>query len=305
MNKIRIFLAIVIASALCAAGGAEALPEYAERTNQGCMACHKSEEGGELIEEGLVFAASGYVWPPEGGYRVISPLPGPAKALTGFLHFVAGFMWFGTILYVHIVLRPAYAAKGLPRSEVRIGLISMIVAGLTGVVLTLAKVRGFEVLTGTHWGQVLSVKIALYAYMVFSALFVAFFIGPRLRSAPSHSRVPADGVYDPRTLAAFDGKDGKPMLIAHEGAVYDVSASPLWSKGEHFRHKPGGDHTESIVRAPHGPEKLEKVKKVGTYDPSRIPPKTPTQKLFFAIAYTNLAMVFVVLLTVAYWRWGM
>lgn len=304
MNKIRFVIALVVTAALGLPGAAHALPEYAERTNQGCLACHKSEEGGELVEEGLTFAASGYVWPPSGGYRVISALPGPVKALTGFLHFVAGFMWFGTILYVHIVLRPAYAAKGLPKAEVRIGLISMIVAGLTGLALTLAKVRGFDVLTDTHWGRVLSVKIALYAYMALSAAFVAFFIGPRLRSAPARPPVPADGVYDPRTLAAFDGTDGKPMLIAHEGAVYDVGASPLWSKGDHFRHKPGEDHTDSIARAPHGVEKLDNVKKVGTYDPSRLPPKTPTQKLFFAIAYTNLAMVFVVLLTVAYWRWG-
>jgi len=24
-------------------------------------------------------------------------------------------MWFGTILYVHLLLKPAYAARGLPR----------------------------------------------------------------------------------------------------------------------------------------------------------------------------------------------
>ena len=32
-------------------------------------------------------------------------------------------------------------------------------------------------------------------------------------------------------LLSFNGKDGKPVYIAFQGRVYDVSKSPLWSKG--------------------------------------------------------------------------
>ncbi len=88
---------------------ASAMPEYTEKTRQGCKTCHKTEDGGELRDIGLEYSASGYVWPPQGGYRAIAPLGKGLRSIIGFLHIMAGFMWFGAILYVHIVLRPAYA----------------------------------------------------------------------------------------------------------------------------------------------------------------------------------------------------
>ena len=40
---------------------AQATPEFAERTEQGCLTCHVDPEEGSLLKTGLEFAASGYV----------------------------------------------------------------------------------------------------------------------------------------------------------------------------------------------------------------------------------------------------
>ena len=65
-------------------------------------------------------------------------------------------------------------------------------------------------------------------------------------------------------LVTFNGKDGHPVCIAFEGKVYDVSKSPLWSKGLHMnRHASGKDLSGQISAAPHGPEVLERYPQVG------------------------------------------
>ena len=65
-------------------------------------------------------------------------------------------------------------------------------------------------------------------------------------------------------LLSFNGKDGKPVYISFQGKIYDVSKSPLWSKGLHMnRHPSGSDLTGAISAAPHGPEVLERYPQVG------------------------------------------
>ncbi|OGP58440.1 MAG: hypothetical protein A2162_07725 [Deltaproteobacteria bacterium RBG_13_52_11b] len=66
-------------------------------------------------------------------------------------------------------------------------------------------------------------------------------------------------------LATFDGKEGRPVYIAFEGRVYDVSNSPLWETGLHMnRHPSGKDLTADISAAPHGPEVLERYPQIGS-----------------------------------------
>jgi predicted heme/steroid binding protein/uncharacterized membrane protein len=66
-------------------------------------------------------------------------------------------------------------------------------------------------------------------------------------------------------FVTFNGKDGKPVYIAFEGKVYDVSKSPLWSSGLHMnRHPPGKNLTGEISAAPHGTEVFERYPQVGT-----------------------------------------
>ena len=281
-----------------------ATPEFSERTAQSCRTCHLDEDGGELAFKGLEFAASGYVWPPQGGYRLLGPIRKKVRFLIGLFHIVAAFIWFGTILYVHLMLRPAYAIKGLPRGEVALGMVSMLVVGASGVLLTISRIRSLDVLVRSPWGIILTVKIALYLVMVSSALVVVVFVGPRLKKRRPTPQRPKDGVYGPEGLSAFDGKEGRPAFIALGGNVYDVSELKLWAGGAHMKHLAGTDLTDAIGRAPHGEEKLEAAKVTGAYDASSHTVLTASQKAFYVVAYMNLTIVFIVLGTIAFWRWG-
>lgn len=70
--------------------------------------------------------------------------------------------------------------------------------------------------------------------------------------------------FDLEELAAFDGREGRPVYIVHAGKVYDVSQSKLWKDGVHMRrHKAGADLTADIQAAPHGPEMLDRYPQVG------------------------------------------
>jgi predicted heme/steroid binding protein/uncharacterized membrane protein len=74
--------------------------------------------------------------------------------------------------------------------------------------------------------------------------------------------------FTPAELAAFDGREGRPVYIAHQGKVYDVSGSRLWRGGLHMRrHNAGTELTADIQAAPHGVEVLERFPQVGVLQP--------------------------------------
>ena len=82
-------------------------------------------------------------------------------------------------LYVHLILKPAYAAHGLPIGEVRVGLVSMVIMGITGTLLTIYRIPSFSVLYQTRFGILLLIKIALFLMMLFTAFFVVLILGPK------------------------------------------------------------------------------------------------------------------------------
>ena len=60
-------------------------------------------------------------------------------------------------------------------------------------------------------------------------------------------------------LAEYNGENGKPIYIAYEGKVYDVSQSKLWRKGLHMkRHRAGHDLTNDLQAAPHEEDVIQR-----------------------------------------------
>ena len=71
--------------------------------------------------------------------------------------------------------------------------------------------------------------------------------------------------FSPQELAEYNGQDGKPAYMVHDGKVYDVSESKLWKGGIHMRrHKAGMDLTTDIQAAPHNTEVLDRYPQIGT-----------------------------------------
>ena len=65
-------------------------------------------------------------------------------------------------------------------------------------------------------------------------------------------------------LAEYNGKNGKPIYIAHDGKVYDVTESKLWRNGLHMkRHQSGHDLTNDLQAAPHEKDVIERYPQVG------------------------------------------
>ena len=154
------FMCLVVAILLVFSSFAELTEEYAEKTGLSCEHCHlDSSGGGELTEAGEEYLEK-LRQEPENVQKAKPPIQRSRFAkyirfIAGWLHMFTAIFWFGTILYVHLILKPAYAAHGLPRGEVRVGFISMAVMGSTGLILTYFRVTSFSLLFETRFGILL------------------------------------------------------------------------------------------------------------------------------------------------------
>lgn len=279
-----------------------ATEEFARRTGKECAACHVDPAGGgELIAAGNDFlaslAASGKGVPASSIHRGV-------RFAAGFLHLVTAVMWFGTILYVHLLLKPAYASHGLPRGELLVGWGSIIVMAVTGAVLTVYRISTWDALFHTRFGVLLTIKIAVFLVMTATAFIVTFIVGPRL--AARHAEVdPRKRDLTPAELYSFRGKDGAPIYFACKGLIYDATESNLWRKGSHMgKHQAGFDLTEMLKLAPHGEDPVQQLPVVGKLLEEGAPGKKPPHlKAFYFMTSLNLFLVFAVLLVIAMWRW--
>jgi len=277
--------------------------EYATQTGKRCGACHVDPSGGgELTPEGEAYrqkpAAAGQPVPEPSRWRHT------VRFVAGFLHLFTAVLWFGTILYVHLLLKPSYAAHGLPRGELMVGWGSIILIAVTGVVLTVFRVRSFGDLFHTRFGILLTVKIVLYLIMVGTAVIVTFIVGPRLKKR----RVTVDrGKKDmtPDDLSGYDGKEGRPAYFAYDGRIFDATGSRLWKGGNHVgRHLAGFDLTDALKLAPHGEEKVASMPFVGNLLAAGTVPRTPTHlKAFYFMTYFILGLILAVLFVISLWRW--
>lgn len=282
---------------------AGATEEYAKQTGQTCAVCHLDPGGGgELTAAGKAFSDSRQVRTEKPEKTLF--VKGLRLAI-GYIHFLTAILWFGTILYVHLVLKPAYAAGGLPRGEVRVGIISMIVMGLTGSVLTFYRVSSLDMLIHTRFGILLLIKIGLYLVMVLSALYIVTVIGPRLKAKRKDPVLSGSaGEFTLDDLASYDGKEGRPAYFVFEGQIYDATQSILWRQGVHIgRHNAGSDLTEALKLAPHTSEKVTALPVVGKLAAVG-PRKAPLhERVFFFMAHMNLTIVFLIILILSLWRW--
>lgn len=283
---------------------AGATPDYARQTGFECGKCHIDViGGGKLTADGERFLSE---LKARGQLRHLSTTQHVVRLFVGYLHMLAAVVWFGTIMYVHILLKPAYASKGLPKGELRLGWLSMIAIAVTGTLLTVARMPNLAAFTTTRFGILLTVKIGLFLVMLTSAVIVTVFIGPKMRQrlkSPVAACLSKEMTIE--QLSAFDGKEARPALIVFKGIIYDMTNSRLWKNGSHMmKHHAGTDLTEVLKNAPHGEDKVLAMPQVGMCIAAERRPERPFyEKAFYFLAYMNLALVFVILFVISLWRW--
>jgi predicted heme/steroid binding protein/uncharacterized membrane protein len=302
---LRVFLLLSIV--LCISSVSSATPEYARQTGFECKKCHRdSAGGGPLTKTGEEFLAGLKM---KGIYRPLTTMQRIMRVIIGYIHLLTAIAWFGTILYVHILLKPAYAARGLPKGELVLGWVSIVVMAVTGTLLTIARMPSWNAFYTTRFGLLLSIKIFLFLIMAGTAVILTFFIGPKMRKKikqQGKSRAAGEeGDLSIAELHAFDGRQGRPAYVAFKGSVYDVTGSSLWKDGSHLKkHSAGNDLTEILKTAPHGEEKILSMKRIGKLRSGIEEPRPFHERIFYFFAYMNLAIVFLIVLVIALMRWG-
>ena len=142
-NMRKTVAVILFSAAAMAACPAVATEEYALDTGQDCAVCHISESGGGgLTTAGEAYAENPETWSPPAEPRKRTPLVfRVAHTVILYTHVLFGIVWIGTILYVHLVLKPRYALGGLPKSELRLAWLSMPLIAVTGILLTVWRFK--------------------------------------------------------------------------------------------------------------------------------------------------------------------
>ena len=279
---------------------AVATEQYAARSGKTCNVCHIDPlGGGGLTDFGKGYAVSFSSSETKPSQQGTWPL---FYLAVRFIHIFMGFLWFGTILYVHLILKPAYASKGLPQGEVKLGLVSMGVMAVTGAVLTYKRNPTFSLLLDSKFGILLLTKVAIFLIMAFSALYVVYFIGPKLKKKRAMN-ISCTEQLTLEQLSYFNGEEGKPAYIGFQGRVYDATSSKLWRNGIHMkRHVAGNDLTSMLCQAPHGEDKITAMPEVGVLSADEAWSPEMPKTIFYFIAYMNLGLVLAILFILALWN---
>ena len=290
-------LFVIVLPSLC-----HATPEYAEKTGLKCTTCHVDGTGGKLTKDGEDFKED---LRTKGLYRSLHPIQKIVRLIIGYLHLLTAIAWFGTIFYVHILLKPAYAAKGLPKGELILGWSSMIIMAITGTLLTISRIPAWNMFYTTRFGILLSMKVILFMIMVATAAIVTFMIGPRIRRQRTQMPTQLKTRMTLDDLRHFDGSENRPSYFAYRDKIYDVCLSKAWKEGIHFKkHHAGDDLTDVLKTAPHGEEKILKMPVVAELAPLETKVEKPAhEKVFYFMAYMNLIFVFLITFIIALWRW--
>lgn len=307
MKHFLLIFSITVSLSCICPSLSSATTEYARQTGFKCNECHvETTGGGKLTKEGEAFRDDLKV---KGVYRPLTKTQKAVRFIIGYIHLFFAIAWFGTILYVHILLKPAYASKGLPKGELLLGWLSITILAVTGFLLSISRIPSWKMLYTTRFGMLLSIKVILFLIMVSTAVIVTTYIGPKMRrkwgvkEKVDVSKSKRD--LTPEELHSFDGKEGNPAYIAYNGIIYDVTGSRLWKNGSHLlKHLAGHDLTDALKTAPHGEEKIISMPQAGRLIPSEGKSTVPFyERLFYFFAYMNLVLVFLIIFVIALWRW--
>ena len=281
--------------------------EYAEKTNKECSQCHLDPSGGGgLTVDGEAYAKD---LETKGLYKPLTATERLIRIIIGYLHMMTAFIWFGAILYIHIFLKPAYVSKGVPKGELKLGWVSMIIMLVTGIILMQYKVSSLTALFHTRFGILLLIKLSLFLFMIFAVFFVTFVIAPKLEKKKTQiAKWAVKGDKKDFTiaeLAQWDGTEGRPAYIAFNGKIYDVTASKLWKDGNHVKkHLAGFELTNAMKQAPHGADRLDSLPVIGTLISSKERQKKPFHmKVFYFLAYSVLVVLFLIIFIISLWKW--
>jgi predicted heme/steroid binding protein len=283
--------------------------EYAEQTGKSCTHCHLDRSGGgELTQAGETFLENLLDGTEEANAKTVQQgkkgIAHYIRFIAGLIHFITAIFWFGTILYVHIILKPAYAAHGLPKEEVRLGLYSILIMGITGTILTLYRVPSVAFLVETRFGILLMMKVALYLVLVSTALFVVLVIGPKLKTASTSEQLQSKQQLPGRDTPHQEDAESKDAFFVYKGKRYDVSQSKFWKEGVHFaRHRAGEDLTDALDHAPHGERKIFAMPMIGEVRLSSAKKPARQKRVFYLMAYLNLVIVILIITILALWKW--
>ena len=311
LGKLVLFIGALLVPFLTGSFG-HATDRYAQSTGKGCIFCHQESTGGPLKVVGFAYIRNGYRYPI--AERILhkaeslqTPLHKTLRFMVGYTHLLVAIIFFGAIFYIHIFVKPARLVGGIPKAERILGVSCMITLALTGVYLTWVKIDRWEQFVNNTFGLMLFIKILLFVLMV-SIGIVAITVVHRWmkmesRKPQAHN---TNGEITRASLRHFDGSSGRPAYVVYQNKVYDLSESPKWKDGRHFKkHTAGQDLTEDLKKAPHGPEVLENVKYVSEISDERDEPGKlrPSQRVFVFMAYTNLVIIFLILGCISVWRW--
>jgi len=310
-----VVLLLIAATVLAALAGsvARATPDYAVRTGKPCAYCHERPEGGGALSAmGTAFARGGHQWPIPAGVEAQATPSTPMRALrfvVGYVHLIMAVIWFGTIFYIHIVVRPQALTSGIPRTERRLGWIAIFTMAGTGTILTLLRYRETGNVFAGSFGTVFVIKLVQFGLLVTAATVATAVLDRRMRrrTQAATPALPSGGAITTDSLATLDGKEGRKAVVAVEGQLYDVTGSRLWVGGLHARrHQSGQDLTQALAGAPHGAEVLKRVPMIGALQTSvDVTTQAPgAHRIFVRLAYFNLLLVAGILLCVAWWKWG-
>jgi predicted heme/steroid binding protein len=285
MNPLRLLLTSVLLglfalTSLGSVGTAVANPGFSTQTGRDCSYCHTTP-GGPLTAEGERFK--------QGGPQPATSAAGPPS--TRPVLFLPGWLW-ATLIWLHVAAIFAWLAGvhiNTPRTD-RLSWPALVVVGVTGVLLTLAKVGEAHYLVSARSGILLLVKMVLSGILIALATLAVFFVQPRLA---------AEAKNEPRRMRSQEHfKAQGRITVMHRGKVYDVTGSRLWPEGRHARrHDAWQDLTGALAGAPHGAEVLERFTLVEDAGKDRVPTLV---SVYSGIRYASFALVLVILLIVVF-----